>query len=280
MALINTFLEGAGEIINGMLTSLSDKVFYVEKEFTKGLFNSNVLDFSFVNDLFFKFAVSLIVLKFLKKAFDIYIGWYDGDKDSSPTLLLTYFIRAIITAFSFRFLYDILIQTVSSFLDEALTALVQMELADNLLDYILTSFGSTLFDIICILVLVICFIILWFKFMILGIEMLMLRIAFPLACVGLLDSDKGMFLPYTKKILIICATAFIQIFLLRLSLIMVGSSHVLWGIAFAMASMKTPKMLQEFMFSYGGGGISGAIGTAHHLTTVVSKLSKVVSKAV
>jgi len=49
--------------------------------------------------------------------------------------------------------------------------------------------------------------------------MLIIRMGFLLACIGLLDSDKGVFAPYLKKLFVICMTAVVQIFLLRLSFV-------------------------------------------------------------
>ncbi len=43
------------------------------------------------------------------------------------------------------------------------------------------------------LIFVICWLILYFSFMARGIEMMVMQIGVPLACVGLLDNDKGVF---------------------------------------------------------------------------------------
>lgn len=276
--LINSFVEGSGEIINDMLTGLTDKIFYAEKAFTQSLGSAAVMNFDAVYNLFFDFAISLIILKFLKKGFDIYIGWSDGDKDADPSHLVINFARAIITALSFRFLYDVMVDIVVDFMDKSLLSLLNLEQNESLIDAIMNLSGNVLFWGIAGLILVICYCILWIKFMVLGVEMLMLRIGFPLACIGLIDSDKGVFAPYMKKIFIVCLTAIVQIFLLRLSIILLGSGHLMWGIALCFGAMKTPKSLQEFMFSYGGGGmsaISGAISTAHHITSLKRVINKV-----
>lgn len=276
--LINSFIEGSGEIINDMLTGLTDKIFYAEKAFTQSLGSVAVMNFDAVYNLFFDFAISLIILKFLKKGFDIYIGWSDGDKDADPSHLVINFARAIITALSFRFLYGVMVDIVVDFMDKSLLSLLTLEQNTSLIDTIINLSGNVLFWGIAGLILVICYCILWIKFMVLGVEMLMLRIGFPLACIGLIDSDKGVFAPYMKKIFIVCLTAIVQIFLLRLSIILLGSGHLMWGIALCFGAMKTPKSLQEFMFSYGGGGmsaISGAISTAHHITSLKRVINKV-----
>jgi len=60
---------------------------------------------------------------------------------------------------------------------------------------------------------------LWIKFLVLRVEMMIIRMGFLLACIGLLDRDKGVFAPYLKKLFVICMTAVVQIFLLRLSFV-------------------------------------------------------------
>src|SRR5690606_11848239 len=43
------------------------------------------------------------------------------------------------------------------------------------------------------LIFVVCFFILYFQFLMRGLEMFILRVGIPLACVGLLDNDRGVF---------------------------------------------------------------------------------------
>ena len=45
------------------------------------------------------------------------------------------------------------------------------------------------------LVFVIVYFILYFQFLMRGLEILILRVGMPLACVGLIDNDKGVFKP-------------------------------------------------------------------------------------
>lgn len=270
--LINSFIEGAGELLNDILVNLTEIVFYSERDFTS--LTGNALDFGSIFDLFLNFAVSLIILKFLKKGFDIYIGWYDGDKDANPVNLAVNFARAIITALSFSFLYGVLVDIVKDFMENSLFALVSLGTSDNLAEVIMNLFGNVLFWAISGLVLVICYCILWIKFLVLGVEMLVLRMGFPLACIGLLDSDKGVFAPYLKKLFTICMTAVVQIFLLRLSLVMIGSAHMVWGLAFCFGAMKTPKMLNDFMFAYSSGGLQGALSTGYYLSSIVRMIKR------
>ena len=50
--------------------------------------------FGLIMPISYGVGISLIILKFLKKAFDIYVLWTDGDPDADPFLLLMNFVRA------------------------------------------------------------------------------------------------------------------------------------------------------------------------------------------
>jgi len=277
--LINSIIQGSGEIINSLLIGLTEKIFYCEQAFSQVLGSSSLMDFTRVYKLFFDFAISLIILKFVKKGFDIYIGWYEGDKDNEPANLAVNFIRAIITALSFNWLYGILVNIVTDFMDNSLLMLLTLDESQSLLDAVLIHISHSLFWGISALIIIICYCVLWVKFHVLGIEMFILRLGFPIACTGLIDSDKGMFAPYLKKLLIICATAVIQIFLLRLSIILIGSGHLIWGMAFCFAALKAPKSLNEFMFAYGNGNILGtAINTGYQVSQVKRMITAVKPK--
>ena len=51
------------------------------------------------------FGVSLIILKFLKKGFECYVMWTDGDPDSEPIQLIIRFVQAIAVAVCFPVMY-------------------------------------------------------------------------------------------------------------------------------------------------------------------------------
>lgn len=266
-------VESAGEFINEILIGLTEKVFFAEIAFTTSLGNSNLLDFSKIYKLVLSFAISIMILKFLKKIFDVYVGWYDGDRDAEPSMLVINFVRAMVVAMSFSFFYGIFVDIMIEFLDGVLTGLVSLGETGNLLEMILNIMSNSLFWSISALVLIICYVILWIKFFTLGIEMMVLRLGFPLACLGLLDSDKGVFAPYLKRLLIIAFTAVIQIFLLRLSILLISTSHLIWGLAMCITAINTPKSLSEFMFAYGGGGgVGRAVGTGYHAASLVKSI--------
>lgn len=78
--------------------------------------------FTDIFDIFFGFGVSLIVLKFLKKGFETYILWTEGDADADQLLLLTNFFKSIAIAVSFPVMYEWLAEIVDELTNKLLTA--------------------------------------------------------------------------------------------------------------------------------------------------------------
>ena len=62
---------------------------------------------------------------------------------------------------------------------------------------IVNTISNSIFQAIAGLIVIIVYLILWIQFMMRGIEMLVMRIGVPIVCTGLIDSDKGIFSPYT-----------------------------------------------------------------------------------
>ena len=98
--------------------------------------------------------------------------------------------------------------------------------------------------------------------------MLILRIGLPVACVGLLDSDKGVFRTYMQKFFQSTFSIIIQIALAKMGVGLMLNAHVFWGLAAVMLSVRTPKFLQEFMIT-SGGNPSGAMGTVYQTVRLV-----------
>lgn len=150
--------------------------------------------FGLIMPISYGVGISLIILKFLKKAFDIYVLWTDGDPDADPFLLLTNFVRAVGTALIFQWLYGLFVDI---FRDITNTIIDRINSNCNpTVEWVnsITSLGIV--PAICGLIFIICYLILLLSFMARGVEMMVMRIGVPLACVGLLDNDKGVFRAY------------------------------------------------------------------------------------
>ena len=105
-------------------------------------------------------------------------------------------------------------------------------------------------------------------------EIFVLKLGFPLACVGLVNADGGVFTLYRGKLFKSMLTVLVQILCCKLALLLVFSGQLIYAIAMIILAIKTPKMLQEFMLGGGGGGISNVIVTASKTMELSGQLSR------
>ena len=109
---------------------------------------------------------------------------------------------------------------------------------------------------------------LYFQFLMRGLEILILRIGVPLACIGLLDNDKGVFKTYINKFFQSTLAVVIQISLAKLGVGLMLNMHIFWGVACMVLAIKTPRFLQDFLVTTGGGG-GGVINNVYHSVRLV-----------
>lgn len=248
--LIVAILNGCLTYVNSILEGLVSMALYAET-YMDTLLGTN--GFTQVFEIFLSFGISLIVLKFLKKGFDIYILWTDGDAEIDPLKLLTGFFKALAIAVSFPTLYGWMATIIEDMTNRILIAI---GLGHNT-DFTSTISGISsagLFTAIVSLIFFICFFLLYFQFLMRGLEILILRIGLPLACSGLVDSDGGVFRTYIQKFFQSTLAVLIQIVLAKLGVALMLNLHVFWGIAALMLAIKTPRFLQEFIIVSGGSG--------------------------
>lgn len=271
VALITAFLSGVVSmfISNIMLDELYTTVFECDKYLTTV---SGVEFFSLIMPITYGIGLSLIILKFLKKAFDVYVLWTDGDPDADPLLLLTNFVRAIATALIFQWLYGLFVDICRDVTDTILAKISSEKLDWTTWVTTITSLG--LVPSIAALIFVIIWIILYFSFMKRGIEMMVMQVGVPLACIGLLDNDKGIFKAYINQFVKAFVTTIVQIVLAKIGLALMlhyspatvnSTANVFWGIACLLAAISMPKILREFLVPTGGDGniVNNASQTVH-----------------
>ncbi|GLB31603.1 hypothetical protein LAD12857_35260 [Lacrimispora amygdalina] len=266
--LIVAVLNGAVAFIDTMLTNLVPMTLHAD-EYMIAASGGSMVQILF--DILLGFGVSLIILKFLKKGFECYVMWTDGDPDSEPTYLIIRFIQAIAVAVCFPVMYGWLADITQNLTDQLLTAIGA---STNYSWQAWVDGISTLGLVTAIfgLVFVICYFILFFQFLMRGLEIMILRIGLPLACVGLLDNDKGVFKNYLNKFFQSTFSVVVQICLCKLGVGMmmnVGiNMNIFWGIACLVLAIKTPRFLADFMVPTGGGG-SGVINNVYHSVRLV-----------
>lgn len=116
--------------------------------------------------------------------------WTDGDPDTEPASLVIRFMQAVAVAVCFPIVYGWMAEITQGLIDDLMAAIGAAT------DYDwqawvkgISSLGLT--TAIFGLIFVVCYFILYFQFLMRGLEIMILRIGMPMACVGLLDSDKG-----------------------------------------------------------------------------------------
>ena len=273
--LISNVIGGADTVINSAFNGLIDMCFNSENYISQN-FGSTVIDFSQLKALILTLAISLIVLKFLKKGFDMYIMWTDGEADTPPLTYIVYFIRAIVMAVSFTILFDWVVDIAKSFGESMLQT---MNMADNVsLTTIIANIATTgLFNSIVSLIALILLFVLYIQFLMRALEMFVLKLGFPLACVGLVNPDGGVFKSYSEKLIKSILTVLVQIILCKIAIALLINVKMLFGIAAIILAIKTPKFLQEFMLGGGTGGISNVIVTTSKTMELSSQIKRKLS---
>lgn len=273
--LIVAILNGAVAFIDSMLADLVPMTLHADQYMIAASGGSMV---QILFDILLGFGVSLIILKFLKKGFECYVLWTDGDPDSDPTYLVIRFIQAIVVAVSFPVLYGWLADITQDLTDKLMTAIGAATNYDwqawvngiSSLGIVTAIFG---------LVFIICYFLLYFQFLMRGLEIMILRIGLPLACVGLLDNDKGIFKAYINTFFKSTLSVVVQICLCKLGIGMMMNigvnMNIFWGIACMVLAIKTPKFLSDFMVPTGGGG-SGIVNNVYHSVRLVGMAKNMV----
>ena len=270
--LITSIIDSADDTINSAFNGLIDMCFNAEHYITSN-FGQTAFNFYEIKNIIISLAISLIVLKFLKKGFDMYILWTDGEADSPPLTYIVYFVRAIIVAISFNVLYFWVVQIASSLGQSILTA---MNISNNisLTNAIANIATLGLFNAIVALIALILLFVIYIQFLMRSIEMFVLELGFPLACVGLVNPDGGVFKSYSEKLIKSILTVLVQIVLCKIAIILILNVKMLFGIATIIMAIKTPKFLQEFMLGGGTGGISNVIVTTSKTIELSSQLKR------
>ena len=187
--LVSTFANDA--MLNGLYTIVFDCGQFLTN-------STGVNFFSVLMPITYGVGISLIILKFLKKMFDVYVLWTDGDPDADPMLLMMNFIRAVGTALIFQWLYGLFVDICKDITESIVSTISD---SSNFTQEWITGLATLgIVPILAGLVFMICYLILLFSFIARGIEMMIMQVGVPLACVGLLDNDKGIFKAYLNQI--------------------------------------------------------------------------------
>lgn len=274
-AVINSSLLLMDELSSNLWTT----VFNVETMIPNPTFSSFIYN---LKTALYAVAVLLLIIKFLKKLFEIYALWSEGDPDVHPFQLVIGFGKAMVVSLCFPYLWGIFVDVGGEILNKGLEALngdgsfVEMWGKANWtsLGIVPTLFGA---------VFIIMGLITYFKFMKRGIEVSLMIVGVPLACIGLLDNDKGIFASYFNQCCKLLITTLFQILVFKLGISLALSSGLAdgvlyvipWSIACLMLVHGIPAIMQEFMIprNQGGGAMSKvySIGMLANLVRSVAK---------
>lgn len=266
--LINDFISGIIDYFNkGFLTDLADLAFHAEQHMNKmginGLQN--------IFNIFINFGVSLIILKFLKKGFDIYVLWSDGDADLEPMTLLINFLKAMTIALTFSVIYGWIVSIMEDLITRVLDAAGLNISADISLLEILFS-NKTLFEVSAYLVFFIFLVILYVQFIKQGLSILIIRVGLPLACVGIMDANGGVFNSYIQKLLQLTLSVLVQVVLMKIGFSLVLAGHLIWGIAAQYFAIKIPNFLQDLLIFSGGSGVMNKVHSSARFVQAVKSI--------
>ncbi len=261
--LIVAILNGAVAYMDEMLSDLVPMTLHADLYMTTEGGGSMV---KILFEILLGVGVSLIILKFLKKGFECYVMWTDGDPDSEPVYLVTRFVQAVAVAVCFPILYGWMADIITSLTDELLTA-IGVSTNYDWMAWVNGLSSAGIVTAIFGLVFVISYFMLYFQFLMRGMEIMILRIGLPIACVGLLDNDKGVFKSYMMKFFQSAVSVVVQIALCKLGVGMMMNLHMFWGIACIVLAIKTPRFLSEFMIPTGGG--NGVVNNVYHSVRLV-----------
>ena len=168
LALLVAILNGAIAFIDEMLNDLVPMTLYADRYMvaTSGGSMVNVLF-----DIMLGFGISMIILKFLKKGFECYIMWTDGDPDVEPAGLMIRFVEAIVVAACFPLLYGWMASIAEELISQLLTGIGAatnyswQAWVDGMasLGLVTAIFG---------LIFIICYFILYFQFLMRGLSLI------------------------------------------------------------------------------------------------------------
>lgn len=274
---ISTFL---GLIISqclGFIKTLLGNFFYdafaIETNFYD-MVNTGVLNINSLYHAIYIFAISILIMMFVKKMIETYFAWSNGDPDNSPLQVVIGFVEALIIMISFGFLYETFVNVLNGFYTSITNAgfgansnFASIIGEYDVNTYLMNTIGLCIYSIIALQ-----YVLIYFQNLSRGIEILILRFGIPFACIGLLNADKGAFKGYMQQFVKVAFTVIVQLTLLRLSITLLVNAHGIIALATSSLAMKTPGLLSQFLTTYGG--TEGKAGKVVHNLSVVGSLMK------
>ncbi len=257
----NQLLDMLQEIISGCWSTFFSYIesFYLNTNWITG--NSYVNNAQNISN---KIATSFLVLVMTKHIFTTYILETDGDPDVDP---LQYLVKGSVALACIQmqsFLFNYLLKLSNLLCAEVCNGLVPQLTNDfsELLKSIATLMGSIAFTPIMLCIYIICIFILIIKAAMRAVELAIMKVLFPLMCCDMITPSRERWSAFLVTYLATFFGYIIQIFCIRLSMILFLSfesiSVMIGAAALLFFAMKTPKWLEKFVYSSGlGNTVSG-----------------------
>lgn len=275
------------DLIMEVMLNITDGIFklfdgYVKMALSSTLFTEKYLDgillvdvFSGVYKVMYSVAVILMALKFLQRGFSVYILWRDGDADNPPTGMIMGVVCGVILMLIFPFIYQSITEVIL-WLFNALMGVLKLSPESVGVIQIANMAKQSLILLFIFLVYGVIGIIMWLQMLKRGFELLILRVGFPIACIGLVNSDGGIFKTYISMILKTTITLMLQAILMSASFRFVGALDAqgfLVGIAALMSAYSIPTLLQNFLVG-SGPSMGNSVSSTVRMMQMVRGLSK------
>lgn len=285
---LSGIINSAFTFIDGLLTDMLEQMFHIEVMVNPG--QTTVMTNDMLHNVYkflYAFTCILVAIKFVFRGFQIYILWRNGDADASPRDMLTGVGEAAFSMIAFPYLYEkgvnvviFLAHGIQSNLGVADIGEGSHSLARSFANSIagtLTNGFSAILPMAFISVFLLFVFILWIKLLALGFELLILRLGFPLATLGLIDSDRALYKNYMQVFIKVALTAIIQVTLMSLAMRVIGAFQTLnifAALALMLTALNAPKLLGQFLVPQGsGGGMQKAVTAVSLVRTAATMLA-------
>ncbi len=268
---LTDIINSAVTAFDGMLSSMYRDMLRIEWMLGTVVTNDAIIN---TYNYIYWAAVTFVTVKFMIKGFQIYVLWRNGDADSSPQTMLIGAVEGAVVMVGFPTIYDILVD-VALELTSAIMALLGLTNPDEQLA--VNVLGDMLF-----LIAVLVYFVLAFGMMVKlirqGVELLVMRLGVPFACVGLLDSDGGIFTTYMQTLFRAVLTSMVQVLLFSLSIryLAAGAADfngILLAIAAMIAAFNTPALMQQILIPSRSGGAMSKVYMGSMVVRAVRGLS-------
>ena len=271
--LIQNFISGSESTLNSVFNSMLNLVFYIERELMYipegAILPVHKIDFNAIYQIVFNYATYLLIIVFIVKAVKTYLLMRDGDSEQNPIQLVIGMLKAVIVMICFKEIYSIGVGIVEEFLN-AILGIMSVQ-GTNLAEALSNNIQGGIFTAVACLVLLICWLLLICQFIMKGIELLVMRIAIPIASIGLLNSDGGVFPDYIRSFLMTAFTLVIQLSLLNLSIVTLVMNKLVYGIAIAVVAVNTPMIMSKYMIKTSANPINAIGNTARSMRALMNR---------